>query len=400
MVYILHYLPLHKSGKHLMLLCLSRVLSIQSMANVPANARDVKHVLLESAQAQCRVCNISKKCCIDNFSTRQIKNFKNSRPVVCYDCSMKEKQDNNKLPKKVLLGNVSGTLLTTKYNACDNHSSSTTTKLTPGAENNAITTLNNNRVYVSNPSVLPISGFRYYKNFLNNDDVEKIMNILDSNPWRTAVRRRQQFYGEIYYHTIHDVAEIQPKFDANNNTKESSKKASNIDLDMSPFQFLIDKFYTDFFVKKHEECKYCNNEIFGKDKSTFPTQILVNEYIDNVGISSHFEDEEAFGPVIATISLLNPIYMTLEKPIEHNNSCDKYLGQTKVLLEKNSLFIMSDDCRFEWRHAITRHRKVPTVVSENDHNNETKFSLIQRDHNYRRVSLTIRHLLPGRKQVS
>ena len=348
---------------------------------------------------KCRVCQISKECCVDNFSVRQIKNFKNGRPVVCYECSMKEKQDNNKLPVKIMLDNITGTMPDCNEDSDD--------KITN--DNNVINTMKSNRVYVSNPSVLPISGFRYYQNFLTDDDVTKIMNILDSNPWRNAVRRRQQFYGEIYYHTIHDVAEIQPTFDNsndnantnNNNNVKQPIKPSNVDLDMSPFQFLIDKFYTDFFLT--------NNEIFGNDKSTFPTQILVNEYVDNVGISSHFEDEEAFGPVIATISLLNPIYMTLEKPIVHNNSCDKYLGQTKVLLEKNSLFIMSDDCRYHWRHAITRHHKVPTVISEegsdNDNNNidnlndKTKFKLIQRDHNYRRVSLTIRHLLPGRKQV-
>ena len=95
--------------------------------------------------------------------------------------------------------------------------------------------------------------------------------------------------------------------------------------------------------------------------------------------------------------------MTLEKPIEHNNSCNTFLGQTKILLENKSLFIMSDDCRYHWRHAITRHHKVPTIVSEgkdDDGNNKSNFKMIQRDHNYRRISLTIRHLLPGRKQVS
>ena len=154
---------------------------------------------------------------------------------------MKEKQDNNKLPVKIILDNITGTMPDGNEDSDD--------KITN--DNNVINTMKSNRVYVSNPSVLPISGFRYYQNFLTDDDVTKIMNILDSNPWRNAVRRRQQFYGEIYYHTIHDVAEIQPTFDNsndnantnNNNNVKQPIKPSNVDLDMSPFQFLIDKFY-------------------------------------------------------------------------------------------------------------------------------------------------------------
>lgn len=42
----------------------------------------------------------------------------------------------------------------------------------------------------------------------------------------------------------------------------------------------------------------------------------------NAGIASHFEDEESFGPVIATISLISPTLMTLKKPKEHNNDCE------------------------------------------------------------------------------
>ena len=39
---------------------------------------------------------------------------------------------------------------------------------------------------------------------------------------------------------------------------------------------------------------------------------------------------QAFGDVIATISLLAPIYMGLEKPREHSNSCQQIEHETKV----------------------------------------------------------------------
>lgn len=342
------------------------------------------HFVKSYTSIECRVCGLSKVCNNENFSVRQIKNFKNSKPVICYVCSSKEKAENNKLPVRIPLDPVTGKLVV------GDGKKAGMSGIFKGGD------FAFNRVYVSNPEVLPISGFRYYRSFLTVEEAERIMNIIDSNPWKNAVKRRQQFYGEIYYHTIHDVPEIQPKFTCGKNGEKSAK---NVGLDMSPFQFLIDKFYSELFVDTRSSDGRLANLIFGSDKSSFPTQILVNEYVGETGISSHFEDEQAFGPVIATISLLNPIYMTLEKPVDHNNSCLNFIGQTKVLLEKNSLFIMRDECRYQWRHAITRHRKVPMVVTENKEFDESNFSMIQRDKKYRRVSLTIRHLLSGRKQI-
>jgi hypothetical protein len=71
--------------------------------------------------------------------------------------------------------------------------------------------------------------------------------------------------------------------------------------------------------------------------SSLPTQVLVNEYRNNLGIASHFEDFQAFGDVIVTISLLNPIYMTLKKPVEPTNACNVYQDIVKILLRTGSL---------------------------------------------------------------
>ena len=45
------------------------------------------------------------------------------------------------------------------------------------------------------------------------------------------------------------------------------------------------------------------------DPLDWPTQVLVNEYRNNQGIASHFEDFDSFGDIILTISLINPLYM-------------------------------------------------------------------------------------------
>ena len=35
------------------------------------------------------------------------------------------------------------------------------------------------------------------------------MEIIDKNNWRKDIRRRQQHYGMLYYHTRHNLSEIQ-----------------------------------------------------------------------------------------------------------------------------------------------------------------------------------------------
>lgn len=65
----------------------------------------------------------------------------------------------------------------------------------------------------------------------------------------------------------------------------------------------------------------------------YPDQVLVNEYVLNYGIRSHFEDTRAFGPVIVTISLNDPIWITLKRPLHHLNCCPTILSFIRVLLQ-------------------------------------------------------------------
>eukprot|EP01083_Nonionella_stella_P165157 548810_1 len=128
------------------------------------------------------------------------------------------------------------------------------------------------------------------------------------------------------------------------------------------------------------------------DHSNYPDQVLVNEYIGNMGISTHFDDFDAFGDVITSLSLINPVYMTLQYPNELNNHCTdlKPNGRVRVLLEPRSLLVMKDDLRYKWRHGITKHKLVFLPQDK---------GILKRDDNYRRLSATIRKLGKGRKRV-
>lgn len=146
-----------------------------------------------------------------------------------------------------------------------------------------------------------------------------------------------------------------------------------------------------------------------------------------MGIASHFEDVNAFGPIIVTISLIQPVYMTLKRPVEKTNGCEDYHDIVKILLEPGSLLVMKDDARYEYRHGIgkskwvhyfddgvgsradtaTSNRRdegsgnlVSSVSASGDATASKRGQVsLRRDDSYRRVSLTIRHLLRTRRKV-
>lgn len=131
-------------------------------------------------------------------------------------------------------------------------------------------------------------------------------------------------------------------------------------------------------------------QVFGSDPEQSPTQCLVNEYVRNQGISSHFDDSSAFGDVIASISLIDPIYMTLKRPVTlGSNECQDIIHETKIYLEPRSLLILKDDARTLWRHGITKAKIIEHPVTR---------TRLRRNEHYRRLSITIRKVLAGRKK--
>jgi len=198
--------------------------------------------------------------------------------------------------------------------------------------------------------------------------------------------------------------------------KDSSVSVSRITpFPMSEFDFLIDKIAT------YE--RETGIEVFGNE---VPTQILMNEYTSNMGIRNHFDDHLAFGETIVTISLLEPIWMNLTKPIRLENACQELDGECKVLLEAGSMLVMKGESRNTWRHGISKSRyvfvpnrdKIKDRILNEEHKtrdvndkevneidkvdgiivNEEDIDSVRRLDGWRRVSLTIRKLLDGRKK--
>lgn len=78
-----------------------------------------------------------------------------------------------------------------------------------------------------------------------------------------------------------------------------------------------------------------------------PDQVIVNEYVvqDGVtqGISAHRDHIRDFGPVVATLSLLESWTMRFTRP---------GFDTVDALLEARSLGVMTGESRYDWNHAI------------------------------------------------
>ncbi|KRX03545.1 hypothetical protein PPERSA_12675 [Pseudocohnilembus persalinus] len=210
----------------------------------------------------------------------------------------------------------------------------------------------NNIKVIKYPKILNqsklIPGLTYIPNYISQKESDFILKHLNSQEWSQEILRRQQFYGTVYYHTRHDLPQIQPQDILNSNITKC--------YDLNFFDFLIQRLI--------------NDNIFQADYP--PNQCLVNEYKGNQTISPHVEDKDAFGPIIAGISLQNPTYFRLQNEQEQHN----------IFLETNSIYILTGEARNNFKHGIKKHFKF-------------EYDGIQyiKDNNYKRTSLTFRHVL-------
>ena len=175
-----------------------------------------------------------------------------------------------------------------------------------------------------------IPGLQYYEHVIDFDWEKRIVGFLDSQPWNTTLKRRTQHYGYEY------------NYRARGATKPTTP-IHGVLLDIA-------------------------NGLSSKG-TIKPEQCIVNEYFIDQGISAH-TDAKSFGPVIVSISLLEPCNMIFTK------------GDQKITLTlaPRSMLIFSGEARTEWKHEIPSTK---TVIM-------TDGSIYQKPPEYRRISLTYR----------
>lgn len=161
-------------------------------------------------------------------------------------------------------------------------------------------------------------GLHYIPEFITPEEQQELVTAIDQNPWRSDLKRKVQHHGWVYDYrrrTVDPQDYIGP---------------------LPPWaQKLADRLYS-------------QTSLF----SGTPVQAIVNNYQQAQGISWHY-DSLAFGPEIATISLLEP----WEMEFNPSYSRDRTFGQESSLLEVCSCLIMTGDSRFKWFHSIPRLSK-------------------------------------------
>ncbi len=187
---------------------------------------------------------------------------------------------------------------------------------------------------VSQMRALPPSGLFYVPDFL--DESVKLQQEIDGLPWspltiRVDTGRLVQQYGARFDYEDYDHLKSAPGFPHGLN------------------QLRI------------KTMKYIDNLPIPIDQRAKPLeQCIVNNYMTNQRISPHI-DHKIFGPVIACVSIGDKCVMRFTRANEIYD----------VTVEPNSLYVMSGECRTQWKHEM----------------------LPERETNYRRISVTFRSIV-------
>jgi alkylated DNA repair dioxygenase AlkB len=150
-----------------------------------------------------------------------------------------------------------------------------------------------------------IKGLKYIPNYIDQDQENQLISIIDTLLWSDALARRVQHYGFSY-----DYA---------------SRKLSSNYLGALP------NFLDKLARKLYDE----------GDFPQIPDQVIINEYLGAQGIAAHIDCPRSFGPVICSISLLSSCMMNFILK-----------EKTALYLEPRSLLILEGDARFIYKHEI------------------------------------------------
>jgi alkylated DNA repair dioxygenase AlkB len=157
------------------------------------------------------------------------------------------------------------------------------------------------------------SGLRCLPSFIQQGEADALLAFIDANVWDTGLKRRVQHYGWLYDYKVSRV---------------------NPENYLGPLP--------DIFAKMVDKI----SDELGKAMNF--DQVIVNEYEPGQGISAHVDCMPCFGPVVAAISLGSPCEMVFQ------NLATRV--RVSLILEPQSLLIISGESRSAWSHAIPARR--------------------------------------------
>ena len=182
-------------------------------------------------------------------------------------------------------------------------------------------------------NALNLEGFSIIKDYLTNKEEADLVNEIDNQKWVIDYQRRLQYYN--YRNELFEPYDLIP-----------------IPEKIPPFlEDLINKLIADGIVVEA------------------PDQIIINEYKPGQGLKPHTDRKDYYKNVIVGISLLSGTMMEFTK--------NKPPGKKTIYLPRKSLYIIKDDARYIWKHAIPARKK--DVVNGVEIPRETRISITLRN---------------------
>ncbi|PTT72603.1 MULTISPECIES: alpha-ketoglutarate-dependent dioxygenase AlkB [unclassified Chryseobacterium] len=162
-----------------------------------------------------------------------------------------------------------------------------------------------------------IKGLELHYDFITPEEEAKLLKHIDEQTWLEELSRRVQHYGYKY---------------------DYKHRSINRDFYIGQvpeyMQFLLNRLEEKGLVS--ERCD----------------QAIVNEYINNQGISAHIDCEPCFGDIIISISLSGSCVMNFQK--DKNATTEEKIP---LLIPPRSLVVMKDEARYNWLHSIPNRKK-------------------------------------------
>jgi alkylated DNA repair dioxygenase AlkB len=189
----------------------------------------------------------------------------------------------------------------------------------------------------SNPrAIAAVPGLFYVPGYLNHNEQQQLVSIVDQQPWLTDLKRRVQHYGYRYSY---------------------SHRSLDASMSLGPLPT-----WAFALARRLNQDGYT---------AQIPDQLIVNEYEPGQGISAHIDCVPCFDATVMAISLGSSCTMVFKQPATRE--------QVSILLEPGSLTVMTDDARHVWQHSIPARKS--------DTHEEQKYL------RQRRLSLTFRVVL-------
>ncbi|NEO31363.1 MAG: alpha-ketoglutarate-dependent dioxygenase AlkB [Symploca sp. SIO3C6] len=154
-----------------------------------------------------------------------------------------------------------------------------------------------------------ITGMTYIPDYINLEEQEKLLNIIDQQLWSIELQRRIQQYGYTYEHLDGIIVSSQYWGALPDWANSLAKRLSN-------------EFST----------------------TVVPDQLLINEYLPGQGCKNHIDCIPCFNSTIFILSFLSQCVM--------NFTQYQTKEKTQLLLLPGSLLVLQGAARYHWLHGI------------------------------------------------